>query len=75
MIDYLFLALIAAVGLFVLLESVPVLYMALKIMGGLYLCFLAYKMYAATKVIGKTNEQEESEVISDDSSKGYTKCF
>ncbi|EPJ43291.1 MAG: hypothetical protein OFPI_43560 [Osedax symbiont Rs2] len=38
-------ATIAAFGLFVLLESVPILYNGLKIAGGSYLCYLAYKMY------------------------------
>ena len=38
-------ALLAAAGLYFVLESVPVFYMALKIAGGIYLCYLAYKIW------------------------------
>jgi threonine/homoserine/homoserine lactone efflux protein len=38
-------ALLAAAGLYLVLESVPVFYMALKIVGGIYLCYLAYKIW------------------------------
>ena len=38
-------ALVASLGLFVVLETVPKLYVALKFAGGLYLCYLAYKMW------------------------------
>lgn len=40
-------ATIASVGLFVVLNSVPWLYVGLKIIGGSYLCFLAFKMWKA----------------------------
>ena len=36
---------LAALGLYVVLESVPALYTTLKIMGGLYLCYLAYRLW------------------------------
>jgi threonine efflux protein len=38
-------ALLAALGLYFVLESVPWLYLVLKIVGGFYLCFLAYKIW------------------------------
>jgi threonine/homoserine/homoserine lactone efflux protein len=42
-------AIIAAVGLFIILDTIPLLYFALKVLGGSYLCFLAYKMWASSK--------------------------
>jgi threonine/homoserine/homoserine lactone efflux protein len=38
-------ALVASFGLFVVLETVPKLYIGLKFIGGLYLCYLAYKIW------------------------------
>ena len=38
-------ALLAGLGLYVVLETVPWIYTLLKIVGGLYLCFLAYKLW------------------------------
>jgi len=38
-------ALLAILGFYVVLEAVPWMYMLLKILGGLYLCFLAYKLW------------------------------
>jgi len=38
-------ALLAAAGLYLVLESVPVFYMTLKIVGGIYLCHLAYTIW------------------------------
>ncbi|WP_283107043.1 LysE family transporter [Shewanella surugensis] len=37
-------AIIASVGLFVILDTISWLYSAIKIIGGGYLCFLAFKM-------------------------------
>jgi len=51
-------ATIAALGLFVLLESVPLVYSGLKIAGGLYLCYLAYKMYKNTSEVTPRSEQQ-----------------
>ena len=51
-------ATIAALGLFVLLESVPLLYSALKVAGGLYLCYLAFKMYKNTTEVTTHPEQQ-----------------
>ncbi len=42
-------AVMASVGLFVLLESVPWIYLTLKVLGGIYLCFLAYKIWRSSK--------------------------
>ncbi|MGS2718871.1 LysE family translocator [Eionea flava] len=41
--------LLASAGLYIILESVPMVYTALKIVGGLYLCFLAYKIWITAK--------------------------
>lgn len=40
----------AALGLYVLLESVPLLYSTLKIFGGLYLCFLALRLWRHSNI-------------------------
>lgn len=42
-------ALLAASGVYVLLKSAPWMFMSLKIIGGLYLCFLAYKIIRASQ--------------------------
>ncbi len=41
----LLLSLMAITGLFVVLQTIPVLYTALKIVGGLYLLYIAYQMW------------------------------
>ena len=41
----LILALMAILGLFVILKTIPVLYITLKIVGGLYLFYIAYTMW------------------------------
>ena len=51
-------ATIAAFGLFVLLESVPLMYSGLKVAGGLYLCYLAYKMYKNSNEVSGLQEQQ-----------------
>lgn len=53
------LALIAAMGLYVILESVPWLYKAFKLLGGLYLCYLAYKIWRSA---GTDNQAPEENV-------------
>lgn len=40
-----FFSLLAIYGLYVVLENIPPLYMGLKILGGLYLCYLAFMMW------------------------------
>ena len=42
-------ALAALGGLQAVLHAVPVLYSTLKVLGGLYLCYLAYRIYAGAK--------------------------
>jgi len=42
-------ALLAGLGLYVVLETVPWIYTLLKIVGGLYLCFLAYKLWVTAQ--------------------------
>ena len=41
--------LLAVFGLYAVLETVPTLYMGLKIIGGMYLCYLAYKIIRHAK--------------------------
>ncbi len=38
-------SLVAIMGLFVILQTVPILYLVLKIIGGLYLFYIAYSMW------------------------------
>ena len=42
-------AFIASMGLIALFEAVPELYLAFKVLGGLYLCYLGVKMWRASK--------------------------
>jgi len=58
-------ALIAAMGLIILLQTVPTLYLGLKIVGGSYLCFLAYKMWrnANEQKAENSAEEEQSGVV------------
>jgi threonine/homoserine/homoserine lactone efflux protein len=59
-------AIIASAGVFILLEMVPWLYGLLKIIGGSYLCFLAFKMWNSSKepmTQSTTNEKTESGVF------------
>ncbi len=48
-------AIIASLGLYVVLETVPWLYVFLKTVGGLYLCYIAYKIWinARTPLLNK----------------------
>ncbi len=58
-------ALIAGLGLFVVLQKVPFLYLLLKILGGLYLCFIAYKMWqVSSPSLGITKETVVSKQLS-----------
>jgi len=58
-------ALIAGLGLFVVLQKVPFLYLLLKILGGLYLCFIAYKMWqVSSPSLGITKEKVVSKQLS-----------
>lgn len=59
-------AIIASIGLFVLLESVPWVYTTLKLIGGSYLCFLAYKMWRSSgdvMAISKRNNQSQNGLL------------
>ena len=62
-------AIIASVGLFVLLESVPWLYIGLKVIGGAYLCLLAFKMWKSS------NEPEMNNNIKAKEKGGIFKMF
>jgi len=54
-------ALIAGLGLFVILQTIPFVYLILKVLGGAYLCFIAYKMWQAPleKEVKKSEKQEK----------------
>ena len=53
-------ALLASFGLYVVLENIPSLYVFLKIVGGLYLCYLSYKIWYSSKA-DNTEELEKSD--------------
>lgn len=54
-------SLVAIMGLFVVLQTVPMLYLALKIIGGLYLFYIAYLMWkSANNPIVNTIQGEAS---------------
>ena len=61
-------AVLSCLGLFVILETAPFVYGALKIIGGLYLLFLAYRIWNSSKgddnakssVIENSNENKTS---------------
>ena len=57
-------ALIAGLGLFVVLQKVPLFYLVLKILGGLYLCFIAYKMWQGSSSLLITKEKAVSKRLS-----------
>ena len=56
-------AVLSCLGLFVVLETAPFLYGALKIFGGLYLLFLAYRIWNSSK----GDDNAKSSVIEDGS--------
>jgi len=56
-------AILSCLGLFVILEAAPFLYGALKIFGGLYLLFLAYRIWNSSK----GDDNAKSSVIEDGS--------
>ena len=56
-------ALMAIMGLFVVLQTVPTIYIALKIIGGFYLLYIAYNMWqGANKPINKTSPEDGASV-------------
>jgi threonine/homoserine/homoserine lactone efflux protein len=62
-------AVIASVGLFVLLDSIPWFYIGLKVAGGSYLCFLAFKMWKSS------NEPMETKLTSTKTNSGVLRMF
>lgn len=51
---------IASLGIFVLLENAPLLYRVLKVIGGIYLLFLAYKIWSSSNdKVGETPINED----------------
>jgi len=61
-------ALLASIGLYVVIENVPWLYALLKIAGGIYLCYLAYKIWKSSKV-------QNEEHIENNNTHGIFKSF
>lgn len=57
-------AILSCLGLFVILEAAPFLYGALKIIGGLYLLFLAYRIWNASK--GDDNADQSLDNLDND---------
>lgn len=52
--------LVACFSLFIVLETIPWFYLSLKFLGGMYLCFLAYKLWiTANKPIGKATKVDK----------------
>jgi threonine/homoserine/homoserine lactone efflux protein len=43
------LTLVACTGLYLLLTKIPIMFLAFKVLGGAYLCFLAYKIFKSSK--------------------------
>ena len=62
-------AVIASLGLFVLLDTVPWVYIGLKVIGGSYLCFLAFKMWTSS------NEPLMAELTGNKINTGILKMF
>ncbi len=58
-------ATIATFGLYVVLEAVPWLYIALKIAGGVYLCHIGYKIWRSAKkpLIEASDRSEEHPML------------
>ena len=54
-------AIIASAGLYVVLETVPWVYLSVKLLGGLYLCFLAYRIWgsAHASVVQKIDNTDQ----------------
>jgi len=65
--------LLSCFGLFVILEAAPFLYGTLKVLGGIYLFYLAYKIWNSSD-----NNNESSSIVIQDNTvkgKGYMKSF
>ena len=61
-------ALLASIGLYMVIENVPWLYALLKIAGGIYLCYLAYKIWKSSKI-------QSDEIIENNNVNGVFKSF
>jgi threonine/homoserine/homoserine lactone efflux protein len=66
----LLLALMAILGLFVILQTVPVLYIALKTIGGLYLFYIAYNMWKGADDAVTSSSQNISPLSNHKETKG-----
>lgn len=64
-----FFTLLAIFGLYALLEAVPVLYMIFKVFGGIYLVYLAYKIWK------HSNEALSMDIKLQKSSRGFFKAM
>lgn len=61
---------VASLGLFFVLETIPWLYIGLKFAGGLYLCYLAYKIWNSA-----SEPLDNSEVNASDKKVSFTKAY
>ena len=65
---------VASLGLFFVLETIPWIYIGLKFAGGLYLCYLAYKIWiSANEPLDST--EVEGEVNASDKKVSFTKAY
>ena len=61
-------AILSCLGLFVILESAPVLYGVLKLIGGLYLLFLAYRIWMSSNETESSKNNEIDNTVSKEKS-------
>lgn len=71
----LLLALMAIMGLFVILKTIPVLYIALKIVGGLYLFYIAYSMWKSADQPITTSPNHTSDKINNEQRGSFKKAY
>ncbi len=57
--------LLACFGLYLVIETVPFLYGFLKLFGGLYLLYLAFKIWTSSSNNSESNNSDESTSVSD----------
>lgn len=71
------LALMAILGLFVVLQTVPTLYLVLKVFGGLYLFYIAYRMWQGSNdpIIEASEELVENKNAQKQQYGSYKKAY
>lgn len=58
-------AILSCLGLFVILEAAPFLYGSLKVIGGLYLLYLSYRIWMASNNDDEPTESNSADIASD----------